>query len=55
MKIINNTETLGFDLTNNYLKFTNKMVLNFELISYHPAMPIYGVVLDFMFETGGVY
>ncbi len=52
----NDTEFLGFEPINNDLKYTNNGdFLNFELKSYHSAMPIYGIILDFMFETGGVY
>ena len=51
-----NTEILGFELREKILKYTNiGEVLSFELKSYHPSMPIYAIILDFMFETGGVY
>lgn len=36
-------------------KITNTtIVLSFELEVYYPIIPIYAIVLDFIFETGGV-
>ena len=56
LKFITDTETLGFQSINNDLKYiNNEEILRFELKSYHSAMPIYGVILNFMFETGGIY
>lgn len=55
LKFDNDTETLNFQPIND-LKYTNNGdILSFELRSYHPAMPVYGIILDFIFETGGVY
>ena len=55
LRFVMNSEILGFEITNDNLKFTNKSGLGFELKSYHPEMPIYAVILDFMFETGGIW
>lgn len=47
---------LSFELTNNDLKFINNSNhLSFELNTYNEAMAIFQIVLQFMFETGGVY
>ena len=54
-KIKNITKILAFELTNDNLKFTNTSGLAFELKSYNSTMPIYTVILDFIFETGGIY
>jgi len=54
-RITNTTNTLAFELTNNDLKFTNMIEFAFELKSYNSSMPIYAIILDFMFETGGIY
>lgn len=45
--IENTTETLAFELTNE--------ILAMELQTYHSTMPTFAVVLEFMFETGGVF
>lgn len=55
LKFITDTETLGFQSNNDLKYINNEEILKFELKSYHSAMPIYGVILNFMFETGGVY
>lgn len=72
-RIINSENILGFQLTNDNLKFVTDMdnlgfeaindlkytnsdnILAFELRSYHSLMPVYAVILDFMFETGGIF
>jgi len=30
-------------------------ILAFKLKSYYSGIPVYAVVLDFMFETGGIF
>ena len=56
LRFVMDSENLAFESIYD-LKYINngKDILGFELKSYHPAMPIYAVILDFMFETGGVY
>lgn len=72
-RIINSENILGFQLTNDNLKFVTDMdnlgfeaindlkytnsdnILAFELRSYHSLMPVYGVILSFLFETGGIF
>ena len=50
-----NEKILAFELTNNFLKITNEKEFAYELKSYHLYMPpADGVLLDFIFETGGV-
>ena len=56
LMFVDNTEILGFELQEKELKYINSGdILSFELKSYHPSMPIYAVILDFMFETGGIW
>ena len=55
-RIINSENLLAYELTSNDLRFvTNSNILSFELKSYHAGMPIYAVILNFMFETGGIW
>ena len=47
---------LSFELTNNDLRFINNSdCLSVELRSYNEAMAVFQIVLEFIFETGGVY
>ena len=45
--IENSTEILAFELTNE--------ILAFELKTYHFSVPAFAVVLEFMFQTGGIF
>jgi len=45
-KIINTTEGINLEINDN---------LGFSLKTYDEYMPIYTIVLNFMFETGGVF
>jgi len=56
LRFIMKSENLGFQSTE-CLKYINngEDILSFELRSYHAAMPIYAVILNFMFETGGIW
>lgn len=47
---------LSFELAHNDLDFINNSErLSFELTTYDEAMAVYQIVLDFIFETGGIY
>ncbi len=53
LKFIMNSEIISFKTFN--IDYVNTSeVLSFELKSYDSTMPIYGIVLDFIFETGGI-
>ena len=55
-RIINSENLLAYELTSKELSFVmNSNILSFELKSYHAGMPIYAIVLDFIYETGGIY
>lgn len=55
-KIINNTRGINLLINEEFLELLNiDSNLGFELKSYDEYMPIYTIVLNFMFETGGVF
>lgn len=55
-KIINNTRGINLLINEEFLKLLNiDSNLGFELRSYDEYMPVYTIVLNFMFETGGVF
>ena len=55
-KIINNTRHIELFINDQFLKLLNiDSNLGFELRSYDEGMPVYTIVLNFMFETGGVF
>jgi hypothetical protein len=55
LKSTTSTDELAFEVTNDNFKFTNETEFSFELKSYDAFMPTYRIVLDFIYETGGVY
>jgi len=50
------TPLLSFQITSKDLGYINKSkYLSFKLNDYDATVPVFQIVLDFMFETGGVF
>ena len=54
LEFVNIDSNLVINL-NEYIKLFIDSNLGFELKSYNEYMPVYTIVLNFMFETGGVF
>lgn len=56
MKINNNSPDLNYENTSSILKFNNSSPdLNYELKSYDDSSAIFGIVIDFIENYGGIY
>lgn len=56
LEFININSSLVIDLNEYMTIYTNNTSINgFELKAYNEYMPVYTIVLNFMFETGGVF